>query len=127
MLLRGGRRDAEVVLVAEFEAVGDGVDDILMSGSSGDMAAISTFTSTAMFSCDALSIYQCTASHYSRELSFCVARRDAAVTDCGRSAGGSIDKKNECLGKECGGSRVRQASRPGRASKNRRSGDKRAR
>lgn len=74
VLLRGGRRDAEVVLVAEFEAVGDGVDDILMSGSSGDMAAISTFTSTAMFSCDALSIYQCTASHYSRELSFCVAR-----------------------------------------------------
>jgi hypothetical protein len=80
VLLRGGRRDAEVVLVAEVEAVGDGVEEALMAASSGDMADISTFTSTAMPSRDALSMYQCPSqpSRYFRELSS-VARREPAV------------------------------------------------
>lgn len=37
MLFRGGRRDAEVLL-AEFDAVGLGVEDILMAASSCDMS-----------------------------------------------------------------------------------------
>ena len=79
VLLRGGRRDAEVVLVAEFEAVGDGLEEALMSASSGDMADISTFTSTAMSCGDALSMYQSvTASRFFRELPS-VARREPAV------------------------------------------------
>ena len=39
MLFRGGRRDAEVLL-AEFDAVGLGVEDILMAASSCDMSDI---------------------------------------------------------------------------------------
>lgn len=39
MLLRGGRRDAEVLL-AEFDAVGLGVEDILIAASSCDMSDI---------------------------------------------------------------------------------------
>ena len=41
MLFLGGLRDAEVLL-AEFDAVGDGVDDILMAASSCDMSDILT-------------------------------------------------------------------------------------
>lgn len=37
MLFRGGLRDADVLL-AEFDAVGLGVEDILIAGSSGDMS-----------------------------------------------------------------------------------------
>jgi len=37
VLFRGGRRDAEVLL-AEFDAVGLGVEDILMAASSCDMS-----------------------------------------------------------------------------------------
>ena len=43
MLFRGGRRDAEVLL-AEFDAVGLGVEDILMAASSCDMSDILLLT-----------------------------------------------------------------------------------
>jgi len=39
VLLRGGLRDAELLL-AEIDAVGDGVEDILMAASSCDMSDI---------------------------------------------------------------------------------------
>lgn len=42
MLFRGGLRDADVLL-AEFDAVGDGVEDILISGSSSFMSDMLSF------------------------------------------------------------------------------------
>jgi hypothetical protein len=42
VLFRGGLREADVLL-AEFEAVGLGVEDILMAESSGDMSPILSF------------------------------------------------------------------------------------
>lgn len=42
MLFRGGLREADVLL-AEFEAVGLGVEDILMAESSGDISPIFSF------------------------------------------------------------------------------------
>lgn len=49
MLFRGGRRDADVLL-AEFDAVGDGVEDILIAASSADMSEdISSFTIVFMW------------------------------------------------------------------------------
>lgn len=44
MLFRGGLRDVEVVL-AEFEMVGLGVDDILIDPSSGDISHTMSFES----------------------------------------------------------------------------------
>jgi len=43
VLFRGGLRDAEVLL-AEFDAVGDGVDDILIAASSCDRSDMLTDT-----------------------------------------------------------------------------------
>lgn len=41
MLFRGGLRDADVLL-AEFDAVGEGVEDILIAASSCDMSDMLT-------------------------------------------------------------------------------------
>ena len=43
MLFRGGLRDADVLL-AEFDAVGDGVEDILISASSSECDMLSCET-----------------------------------------------------------------------------------
>jgi hypothetical protein len=45
VLFRGGLRDADVVLAA-FEAVGDGLEDILIAASSGEFADIVSFATT---------------------------------------------------------------------------------
>jgi hypothetical protein len=51
VLFRGGLRDADVLL-AEMDAVGDGVDDILIVASSCDISDILTFVSRVMCYCD---------------------------------------------------------------------------
>jgi len=50
VLFRGGRRDAEWLVVdcAEFDAVGLGVDDILMADSSYDISDISSLMTTVI-------------------------------------------------------------------------------
>ena len=48
MLFRGGRRDADVLL-AEFDAVGDGVDDILIAASSCFMSDMLSLEVVDMF------------------------------------------------------------------------------
>lgn len=49
MLFRGGLREAEVLL-AELEAVGDGVDDILIAASSCEMSDISRWVNRVVMS-----------------------------------------------------------------------------
>lgn len=50
MLFRGGLRDAEVLL-AEFDAVGLGVEDILIAASSCDMSDILASKTVVEFVC----------------------------------------------------------------------------
>lgn len=57
MLFRGGRREADVLL-AEFDAVGEGVEDILIAASSCDI-------SDMLFSC--LTEVICACKYFSRE------------------------------------------------------------
>jgi len=49
VLFRGGLREAEVLL-AELEAVGDGVDDILIAASSCEMSDISRWVNRVVMS-----------------------------------------------------------------------------